>query len=258
MTYPFRLTLALLFAVSSGVVCGATSTDPLTELWEKGVHSFSEGKFEEARSAFSEWNTQAKAAGIESAEAHYDLGISHWQLKEPGPAVFHILKSTRLRLSPFRIWTDLQTLSDLQKKIGVKENLADEWFFRISLLLNTSVCFFLLLVAFWSLCASILIVWVKPKEWVGTRRSLLTLSVALGILVGVAYFNTRYYCRFAVLIGPNETVSVYRSPEIKKEDLLSDFPAGTIVNILHESDTNKNIDAPIAGWIPNENLQVVD
>ncbi len=258
MTFRASLFIAFVTAALGSSLWGLEGGPSLTELWEKGTHSFSEGKFEEARSAYEEWGELAKSQGVESAEAHYNLGLSYWQLKQSGPAVFHILKSTRLRLSPFRIWTDLATLSDIQKKIGVKENLPSEWFFRFSLLVNPSVRLFLIFAAFWSLCGAILLVWVKPKTCIGPRRALFGITVGFTILVGVAYFNTRYYCHFAVLTGPNESISVFKTAEKSKDEILADFPAGTIVNILKETDTDKDLDAPIAGWVSNENVQAVN
>ncbi len=263
-TLRIRLTFLFVCSSLSGLATGAGSLpapEVMAKLWHDGVQSYTRGDFEGAKKTFSEWTEMAAASGEQSAQANYNLGLTELELKAPGPAIYYILKSATLRLSPNRIWHDIISLSDLQKKIGVKENVADDWFFRFSLLVNASLRLLLCALAFWSLCATLFIVWINPtpaSRWIAIQRTLLVTSGGLMILVGVAYFNHRYYCHFAVLTGPGETVSVFRTQERKKEDILADFPAGTIVNVLKEGDTEKNIDAPIAGWVSNESLKTIE
>lgn len=245
-----------LVAAAPDVHANTTPSSQLDSLWESAFHALSQENYSGAIELMNQWRQLAAQSGVNSPELHYNLGIGYLNLKQTGLGVFHLLKSANLSGSPFRIWKTLDNISEIQRQLGVKDNLADATFLRLSFLVNHNVLWIILMASVWALVTSLILFWWQ-RHFSVTAQLLSAFAVVSLALATAGWINTHLYCRFGVLTGSTERVSVYSSPQKKKEQLLVDLPSGTVVNLSDPVQQSTPITEPFAGWVNSEEVTVL-
>jgi hypothetical protein len=231
-------------------------------VWENATRALANEDAAHAVEGYRQWLDNHAREGLQSPEAHYNLGLAYWKLKQPGPAIYHILKSATLRRSIPRIHQDLRTLAALEKEIGIKDNLADGFLFQLWLLLNQDITTWLIALAFWAFLGRLLWRWLRKyspadssSSWVLAGTSIICLVLAI-----VATVNRRYLTHVGVLIGDGG-IPLYRTPpqgaNPDPELKLADLPSGTIVTLGPQKEEFLQITQPVSGWIPLMNIKEV-
>lgn len=239
------LMLALLKPLSHA---GDASSQPSDELWSRGVDQFEKSDYTQAADSFETWIAQAESAGVVSAEAHENLALSLWQAKKPGPAVFHLLKATSCRDTPWEILKNVDLVSEIQLRLGVRESWTDSLSFRLASLLPRNPTLGLVAIAFWFLCLTpVMLITKRPAPWLW--KPTLLAGSALSVLVVISILNRKLSYNPAVLISSQESVNLYRTHTPGQNDTLAELPSGTVVNVERSEGEFKRINSPVAGWI---------
>jgi hypothetical protein len=253
-----RLWTILLFLglVAPPLFAAPADSSQLDGLWGSAIHTLSKDNYSGAVELMNQWEQLADQSGIRSPELHYNLGVAYLNLKQPGLAVLHLLESARLSDSPLRIWKTLDSVSEIQRQQGVKDNLADAAFLRFYFLINHDVIWLFIALAFWTLVKALILAWWKGHYTVPSQV-LTALAILFAVVAGTGWLNDRLYCRFGVLADLTGRVSVYNGPQLKKEQLLVDLPSGTVINLSDPVRNSVPITAPFAGWVSLESVQAL-
>jgi hypothetical protein len=252
----------LIFAwcLGIGLICAPTfadesNHDELSELWQEGVRALARENYSDALEVFSRWQSEAKEAGFESSELHYNLGIIHLNLKQPGPAVFHLLTSARLSDSPLRVWKTLTAVSQVEKNLGVKENVIDSQSFRLAFLLGRNWVWLAMAVGIWAFLGGVVRLWWKGF-FTPSSGALIIIGLFCAMLSALGYFNRKFLARPAVLVA-GQNIPIYSEAQAKKAVLLVELPSGTVVSLAEPQGEFTRINSPVAGWVETNSLRAI-
>jgi hypothetical protein len=219
------------------------------ELWTRALSQLDHSP-KEAAASLEQWVSGAQKVGTQSPEAHYNLGIAYYESNEYAGAVAHFLKSIELRDFPFRGWQDLNTLTTIQKQIGIKDTVTDKIAVRFALLTSKNFLVTSTSIGFWCLCGFFLLLWrmklaVYPLAFLGAFIWLITLF---------SYSNRAYQGLVATLDGHGKEIPLYKTIQGGDLQELLTLPSGTIVMLGEKQDHYYQVREPFSGWIDAENL----
>ena len=240
--------------------CPAFSMEPAAAgpLWDSGLKALERSDYQVAVSDFTEWIANGAKAGVRSPEAHYNLALSHWNLKQNGPAIYHLLKSATLSSSPIKAWERLDSLGSLQKEIGIHDGVPEKLFFQLFLLGNRDVAIFIFALGFWSLFGLIFWRWIRGIPMGPYMKGLFAIPFLLWTAGAILFINHEYLFRFGVLDTVNEGIPLFKSAGEPSEKKLVDLPPGTIVTWGQTSSGFVQISYPVVGWVPESDLRRLD
>ena len=245
------LCLAVLARASDG------SRQPAEETWSSALSALQSNDAATAERLFTQWIAESEKAGIRSPEAHYNLGLAYWNLKRPGPSVYHFLKSTTYSSSPWKRLSTLNTLADIEKEIGVRDGVAVNTNFKAHMTLDEDWLLFLITIAFWGLVGAGLLWWLQGNRAKKAARQIAIVPAIflLVSLLGYAYRATGP--SVGVLDGELGGVNVFRIPEEKADNKLVELPAGTIVLSGRTQNDFIEIYDPVSGWVSTKSYQTI-
>lgn len=228
------------------------------ETWKAGVDALKRKDDQQAQRVFSDWIESAEKSGIRSSEAHYNLGLAHWNLKHPGQAVYEVLKSATLTASPVTTLERLNFLDGMQDDIGIHDGLPRKLFFKLYLLINRDGIVLLSCLVIWSVCGFGLWRWIRRRPFNNAIRGFFALPVLMGCLAAGAAVNHEYLFRYGVLDGSEKGIPLFRSAGDEATKKLIDLPAGTIVAWEPGEKGFVKISYPVVGWVEERDLRRLD
>jgi hypothetical protein len=250
-------TLAIYFCLGLSVAT-ANGRDPsvLSSLWKDGIQAYQKAQYPEAAARFEQWIKEAAAHGTESPEAHFNLGLTYWEMKTAGPAVFHFLKGTLLRNFPSRFRSDLRILSGIQGELGIKDGIPDQWSFQIYLFLSRNVQILSLTLGLWLLILAGVFFFIRFRKFpMGIPASMAVAGLLCILLSAAGFLNHRYQGRFAILNHPSNGIALFRIPRDSAEEKLVELPSGTMIRLgPKQGDGFSQVTEPLAGWVKTEEL----
>ncbi len=239
-------TLALIFFSAVGTL---SSADPVEESWQRGVEALKANNIKGAEPFLTEVSRLVEVDGARSPEVHFNLGLVYWELKQPGPAVYHLLQSTQSYFSPFRIRSTLATVAGIQRELGLRDSPAEDWFFGLSLALPENLAWVLFTLGFWGLAAAGILRWTTGSRSLRAARQVAIVPGAL-FSIALLIFAIRWLTPdFGVLVDDQNGIRVYRSPQAIEENRLVELPSGTLVITGRKERGYTEIQSPVAGWV---------
>jgi hypothetical protein len=219
----------------------------LQPLWESAVASLKSQNNAEAVEQFSRWIATARADGIESPEAYYNLALAEWSLSRIDRAMSHFVRSAALVSSPLENWRNLQLLARLEREAGIKESATGQLSFKLKMILNSNVSVALFMTGFWIFVLLSVWRWWRAERGhaIASLRWVLATPVLLWSLAAVGFFNLKLGHTYAVLSDKTE-VALFSTPDDKEK--IIELPAGTIIESGKEENGYVQVLEPVSGW----------
>lgn len=251
----FAAVLLLCLAVLARASDGDRS--PSEETWSSALSALQSNDAATAERLFTQWIAQGEKAGIHSPEAHYNLGLAYWNLKRPGPSVYHFLKSTTYSSSPWKRLSTLDTLADIEKEIGVRDGVAVSNNFKAHMTLDEDWLLFLVTLGFWGLVGTGLLWWLQGSRAEKAAKQIAVVPALFLLIALVGYGYRATGPNVGVLEGEPSGVNVFRAADEKADNKLVELPAGTIVLSGRTQNDFIEIHEPVSGWVSNKSYQAV-
>ncbi len=226
--------------------------------WSAALAHLEKNDPKSAAAALTAWIKKAEEAGVHSPEAHFNLAIARWDLKEAGPAASALLKSLLIAQSLPHIARAQAALAGMQRELGVSDAVAKETRFlaRVCITDNGLTC--LMMIAFWMIAGISLWIW-KERDHLKFRQALAWTLPIVAILVfcGIGLVSRDWNGGYAVLNSEESAIAVFPNPKLDTQEKLLDLPAGTLVHSSGESQNGfVRIDSPIVAWVQQAQIEV--
>lgn len=228
------------------------ANDPQLSLyWKSALESYDHEDYSHSAALLQQFISESKQSNLDSPQAHFNLALSYWGMKKPAGSVLEFLKAAQFERSPLRIWHHFNSISVIQKNLGIKEATSDNLWFRFSAMGNPDITLLFGCASLWFFLGWFLLRWLKRNS--ATQKLLVALAFFCLLLAG-AFFVGHRYIHLAVLLNEHAGTALYRSPTEKEEEKLAEFPSGTLVNVESEEKGFAEISHPVAGWVRKSNL----
>lgn len=250
--------VCLLVTLGLSLVPLSVAQESAADAWAEARLKYQSGDYKSAQELLSSWVSSQEARGIISPEAHYNLGLAHWQLKQPGAASFHFLQSAHLTASPLKTWSTLETLAAIEKDLGIQEGVTDESSFFFGLLVKRDWLTILTMLGFWGMVGAGLMAWLQGRRAYHAARQVAVAPFALLLLAATGFLYRLTLPELAVIDGnTSPQVVVFRGPEEKADTKVIELPSGTIATVGRSEAAFVEILTPVTGWIPRASLRPV-
>jgi len=247
---PYWIALLFVWTVTAQAV-----PSELDSLWEESLAAHATGDLDKAAHALNEWTQRAQRMGIRSPEAHYNLASIYWGAKRPAESAYQLLTSLSLSNNPFRNWSGIETLTEIEKAIGIKDGVSQSLSFRLAALLSSSFTWWMGAIAVWTFIGALLARLTQHTTWAYGLFAIFLISASIG---GASHINRTYYNDVGIILRGEEPVPVYRAAQADEKSILVELPSGTLVQRGGHSGDLSEITSPVAGWIRSENLKIVN
>lgn len=234
---------------TASLTLGSATPD---ELWNQSQLAFKNNRPEEACSSLKEWVSFQETHNIHSAEALYNLSLCSWQLKDRSQSVVYALKSLALENSTMKRWGNLKLLQNLQKEIGIRDNLPSRSSFIFRLLPSPNASILFISAGFWFMVGTFL--FKKTKKQIYPLFMGSALSCWILALIFLSLKN---------LGGPIGVISSSKETPIVEFDKsgntreLMELPPGTLIEMGTVKNELTQILKPIGGWIKSESIETI-
>lgn len=255
---------AALVAITLGIAVGfdraraPALTGEAASDWTAALTAMEKGDPANAKASLLRFVAAAEAQGIRSPEAHFNLAIAHWDLKEPGPAAAEVLRSLLTGQSLSHIARAQSVMAGMQRELGVSDGVARENRFLARMWITDNGLTFLFALALWSLAGISLWLW-RQRQIVRLPviLSSLILPVMTFLLAGGALSLRDWKGGYAVLDATDNAIGLFPSPRIDTQEKLLDLPSGTLVHSTGETQNGfLRIDSPVVAWVQSSQLLV--
>lgn len=249
--------MCLFLALGLSLVPVSLAEPSPSDAWTQARLKWEAGELNSAQELLTQLVKVHESQGIRSSEPHYNLGRLFWQLKQPGKANYHLLKSAALSSSLLDTLSTVSTIEGIEREIGVREGVSEGISFSLYLLLKDNWLQGMLCVGLWGLIFAWLVSWLQGPR--AKRAAILAaiLPIALILFSSLAYLFKKTMPRLAVIESTENTrVIVYRDPEKRIEDKPVELPSGTVITVGRTEKNFSEILSPIYGWVEQTNLLI--
>lgn len=237
--------VCLLFTAS--LLQASPSSD---ELWKQSLEDFKNERPQDACTKLKSWIATQTSNQIQSAEALFNLALCSWQSKEPAQSMLYALGSLKLRSSPFKRWSDIRLLQNLQKEIGIRENLPSRSLFIFQMLIPKEIAFFLGIAGIWIFITTL--VFRKNKNHFSIFSSA-TISTCCFFSLLIFVIHQRVGPIAVISDGDEKPLVTFDKSGTPEE--LTVLPPGTLLEIGSTKQEFTQVIKPIGGWIRTESLE---
>lgn len=220
------------------------------ELWSISLEQLKTNNPQEACRNLKLWVSEQASHQVKSAEAMFNLGVCSWQTKEPASSVLYFLEGLQLRSSPLKKWSDIQILKNIQKEIGMRENLAERTTFILRMLFPLEVSVFFAWLGGWLLLV-IIIFRKHTKRYPGIYYT----AVSMCWLIGLIIFAFQATSGPIAVISDGEDKPIIAFDRLGAPKELTRLPAGTLLELGPNKQEFTQIVKPIGGWVKTDYLQ---
>jgi hypothetical protein len=241
-----------------GIVClflkpipARASVEP-PDIWKQSLDLLKSGKSQEACQSLKSWVAAQKLQHIESSEALFNLALCSWQSKETAASVTYALQGLKLRRTPFKRWTDLKLLRDLQKEIGMRDNLPSRESFILKMVFPNETVLVLALLGFWILIATL----TFRKNLQSFYAFSIGAILFLESLAAILFVFQKSGGPIAVISSKDETPIVAFDKNGTPQELAI-LPSGSLLELGSIKNEFTQVIKPISGWIKTESLETV-
>lgn len=220
----------------------------------EGQQWYAEGKFREALDAFTELEKQ----GLKGGELYYNIGMCHYKLSEPAPAILYFEKA--LKWDPQRK-RYREMLQAAQKLAGIDSFVLPNNVFSGNYF---GILFFFQSI-WWMMLSLLLVSTALYLKYFGVKhgntgkshifyRSLMLLALACSLLTIHREYLMQSQNSF-ILMNPG---SLKKSPDHNSPELLKLLPGLKLRKIMQLGDWVK-VQTPEfdSGWVPTDQLAVI-
>jgi hypothetical protein len=237
----------------SSIIFGVSSFASLETTWQEGVDALTANNSVSAREKFQSWIEEARKEGIRSPEAHRNFALALWQQNEKGQAVEELLKSTQLRNWPWQLWSDFEALSQMQRELGIANNVAEMWNVRLAAMATSNNILLLTLFSVWSLCS---FAWLREKKGLAPLgMSSLVAGVIFTLMLTALLANKRLTGMLALCQGGDPT-PFYRSAFASDQEAILELPPGSLLLVDKISEKRMNVSLPVPSWVPADKIHI--
>lgn len=226
-------------------VLGA-QTDPL---WEQALSEWDQGRPEAAAEAFARWDHESSGQGRRTPALDHNLAVAKGRLQDWEAATYHLARSAFSRANPLYQINALALLARVQHRLLIQNALPQQTAFRFACLASSRWILLLGVAAFWLAAFALLF----PHS----RKRGLQVAVFLGVLAGALAGLKAALPQYAVLSGPQPGVPLSAEPTTQATPLAA-LPSGTLVALGSSQGDFTSVTAPFVGWVPKQNIRVVD
>jgi len=234
--------LYLLFLSSLSLAASTPSTN-----WDEFQTYYSNQNYEKAIHHLDSWIKEARAKGIESAEAYYNLSTAHLAQEDLGLAVYYLLQSLRRQDSPLRAWRDIRQTRKLEAETGIRNPISSTFVFRLGFLLSENWIAGLITLAIWMIIFSFYIGWLPIKSMLSYRPVFASMGGACLFLSGVVFADHFLNQNLGVIVAAKENPELF-TQENEGEKIL-ELTNGLIVRIGEVKGQRIKVIDPVVGWV---------
>lgn len=235
------------------LICSAISTLSLassSDAWTESLEAFKANQPQKACQTLKSWTSELSVKNIRTPEGMFNLALCSWQTNEPDKSVLYALESLKLRTSPIKKWSDLRLLRNLQREIGVRDNLPSRlsFVFRVFSSFETSIL--LGIIGAW-----ILIVYFTFRRRIKINLMIPWVSVSICWLLGLVVIIHQQMIGPLAVVSGDEEIPIVAFDKFGKPTELTRLPKGTLVELGTIKDGYSQIVSPLGGWIKTDFLQ---
>jgi hypothetical protein len=248
--------LVALILLAAGISYGAVAAVDLDQSWKAAVQAERIQAPNERVRLFSEWIDAARVQGVKSSEAHHHLALAHWEKKEPGKAVFHLMESAKLRQNPFSALGILGQVHQIESEQSIRDGVSASPMLYLHFIFTPNVITFFGALAVWCLIASFFLWWYRSLP-VGRVQISLWLLAGLFATVPLMGLVSRSLLK-PVSVTEGAALGVFQTAEAKEDSKIISLPAGILVVGEETSGKMRHISQPLSGWVEAKGLLPLD
>jgi len=247
---------AVLLLLSSGISISGFAAVDLGQQWGEAIKAEKIQAPNERIRIFSAWIDAAKAQGIQSSEAHHHLALAHWERKEPGQAVLHLMESANLRQNPFSALGILGQVHQIESEQSIRDGVSTSPMLYLHFIFTPNVVMFFAALAAWCLIASFFLWWYRSLP-VGRVQISLWLMAGIFATVPLMGMAARTLLKPVSVTGA-ASLGVFQTAEAKEDSKIISLPAGILVVGEETSGNMRRISQPLSGWVEAKGLLPLD
>lgn len=250
--------LVLLLCLPLGASAAASSSDYPDSLWTAGTRAYTEGRWDEALSAWS----SISELGVESCALYYNIGNACFKMGDYSHAILNYERASRLDPSDADVAHNLEFARGMVRdKIEViPEVFFIAWARKACRLLSsdTWAVLFLVLMGLCLVCVVTFLLRVGVRRAVSFYAALFLLLSSL-LCLGFAHSQKMDYVRDNAAIITRGVTSVRSSPGSESSTDLFILHEGTRVKVLDSVGEWLNIELSDGrqGWLPSSDLEMI-
>jgi len=239
-----------------GIVCliymaiSPVSLASSIDAWTESLEAFKANQPQKACQTLKSWTSELSTKNIRTPEGMFNLALCSWQTNEPDKSVLYALESLKLRTSPTKKWSDLKLLRNLQKEIGVRDNLPSRLSFVFRLFSSFETSILLGIIGSW-----ILIVYFTFHKRIKINLLIPCVSVSICWLLGLVIIIHQQMMGPLAVVSGDEEVPIFAFDKFGKSTELTRLPKGTLVELGTIKEGFSQIVSPLGGWIKTDFLQ---
>jgi hypothetical protein len=203
---------------------------------------------------WNDWISTAANQGIQSSEAYFNLASTSWEAEDSTGAVKNLLIASQLRNNPFKAWSDLSLLSQIQAILFAQPSPIDSYRMRFFLIWNKSLQVVWACLLLWVILIGVFLRWGWPQTrfW---DRPLLFIFIFLTTVGGLLFFNEKNISYPSYLAKSNQLIPVYKEFDSNPEEPLLELPSGIMVLTGDSKNNRVFIEEPVKAWIDQTQLE---
>lgn len=203
---------------------------------------------------WQEWIEVASAQGIQSPEAHYNLASQAWNSESSSTAVKNLFISSQLRQNPFKAWSDLSWISQIQSILFSQPSPIDSYRLRLFLIWNPNLKVIWYCSLGWLLMLILFLRWgrrdaIQWNKWVFV---LFLLDIFGGGLLSINQANLSYP---SYLAQSEALIPVFKDSDSKTDEPLLELPPGLVVLTGEIKDDRILIQEPLRAWVDQNKVE---
>lgn len=214
--------------------------DQLDDLWKQNK--------------WKEWIATASVAGIKSPEAYFNLASASWEAEDSAEAVKNLFISSQLRNNPFKAWSDLSSISQIQSILFAQPSPIDSYRIRLFLIWDKHLQTIWFSSLIWIFLLGVFFRWGRSSSAYWNRVIIIIFALDLG--AGSLFFlNQKGLSNPSYLTRVEKLVPVYKEFDSKTDEPLLELPSGVVILTGEKKANRILIQEPLKAWVDQNQVE---